>query len=55
MWRASDKEYWLNVYYYAAQNYTFVGFEKFKYKTDAMSHFPSYGLKVAYLIHVRMK
>ena len=51
----NKNEYWLNAYYYAPMNTTFVGDEKFKYKTDAMAHVPSYGLVIAYRIHVRLK
>ena len=53
------KECWINVYKWfdphQLKYLTFPGKDCFTSREDAISHIPSFGLKIAYRIHVRMK
>lgn len=51
------EEYWVNVYHYGAMpdSLPFVGINRFANQFQAISYFPSVGLRVVYRIHVRLK
>lgn len=50
------KECWINVYKYNMLDDCYVtGDYKFTSKQAALSYFPSWGLRLIYIVHVRMK
>ena len=50
------KECWINVYKYDMMNDCYVtGDAKFPSRSAALSYAPSWGLRLVYIIHVRMK